>query len=113
MVLDASPVVVGEGPCAMCKGKGCRAVPMYAIGGSRGTTATARFGDLEGKMVKGTMTSCPECRGTGVRGEALDRERHVVMSAEGVVRAVGRAHPSPRETWDSAYRRHVCARADA
>jgi hypothetical protein len=100
-VLDAYPVIVGEGPCAPCKGKGKRQVPQPAS--PVGSLRAGRMGDLEGRTSKGELTSCPECAGTGRRGETLTRE-HVVMSHDGVVRCWQHlANP-----WDSAYRRHMC-----
>lgn len=104
LALDATPVLVGATRCPACKGKGARLVAAYATGGKN---RTAAMGDLEGRMTKGTRTSCPDCLGTGRVGELLDTGRHVVMTIDGVVRA----RTQRRATWDSVYRCHECARA--
>ena len=46
---------------------------------------------------------CPDCTGTGTRGEELTSD-HVVMTAAGAVRD----EPIMFASWDSAYRRHSC-----
>lgn len=73
VILEPMPVLVGVGPCSFCGGR------------------------------DRVCRVCPECGGTGVRGEPLDAE-HVVMRLDGLCRAT----PKMREPWDSAYRRHVC-----
>jgi hypothetical protein len=99
-VLSPWPVIVGPARCSACKGKGRRLMAMYATGGRRSVSTP---GDLAEKMTKGSLTACPECRGTGERGERLTRE-HVVMTHGGVCRRWQR-FGGP---WDSAYRLHVC-----
>lgn len=99
-VLSPWPVIVGPARCSACKGKGRRLMAMYATGGRRSVSTP---GDLAEKMTKGSLTRCPECRGTGVRGEVLTRE-HVVMTHGGVCRRWQR-FGGP---WDSAYRLHTC-----
>jgi len=54
-------------------------------------------------MTRGDLTSCPDCFGTGQRGEELTDE-HVVMTIAGVMRAERRLVVP----WDSAYQRHRC-----
>jgi hypothetical protein len=100
VILDAWPVIARPGRCSACKGKGERLMAMYATGG-KGDRSTP--GDLAGRMVKGSITRCPECGGTGQRGEPLTRQ-HVVMRLDGIVRGLARMV----EPWDSAYRRHRC-----
>jgi hypothetical protein len=102
-VLDAMPVIVGKAPCSACKGKGVRMIAQPAQGGRR---AASTPGDLAGKVTKGSMSSCPECKGSGQRGELLTRA-HVVMTHAGVCRRWQRLGGP----WDSAYRVHVCAGA--
>jgi predicted nucleic acid-binding Zn ribbon protein len=99
-VLSPWPVIVGPARCSACKGKGRRLMAMYATGGRRSVSTP---GDLADKMTKGSLTECPECNGTGERGEVLTRA-HVVMTHGGVCRRWQRfAGP-----WDSAYRLHAC-----
>ena len=100
--LEPMPVLAGRHPCPRCRGKGHTRVAMHARGGKIGSVGP---GDLAGVMGKGTRTSCPDCGGTGCRGENLTND-HVVMSALGVVRDV--EPPMLVMAWDSAYRRHVC-----
>lgn len=103
VVLDESPVIVGQQTCQWCRGKGQRTVPEYAKGGPG--PLVAEPGDLAGRMTKGSMTSCPTCGGTGLRGEALT-SRHVVMAIDGTLR-----HDRVLvASWDSAYVRHECPR---
>lgn len=97
--LDPIPIIVGERPCVMCKGRGHRIVPAAKGGPRLGTEP----GDLAGKMGAGSRTSCIDCGGTGVRGEELTDE-HAVMTMAGVVRSELRL----LAPWDSAYRRHAC-----
>lgn len=102
VVLDATPVIVGIGPCSTCRGKGTRVVREPAKVGVR--PGLALPGDLFGKTSKGTRTACTTCGGTGVRGEHLNGG-HVVMRPDGMCRS----RPVMAESWDSAYRRHRCA----
>lgn len=102
--LEPMPVLVGARNCTPCKGRGTAHIPQPAQAGPR---RSVEPGDLAGRTTNsrgsGTRTSCPECGGTGLRGEELTSE-HVVMRVDGVVRE----HPRLVQAWDSAYRRHSC-----
>jgi hypothetical protein len=100
VALEPWPVIVGVKVCPNCRGKGARTIREYA---KAGPLRFAGPGDLEGVTTKGSMTSCPACGGTGQRGEELD-DAHVVMRLDGTCRDL----PALKESWDSAYRRHVC-----
>lgn len=98
-MLEPWPLIVGIERCQWCRGRRERAVPEYAKTGPVSTMP----GDLAGRMTKGSITSCPSCGGTGVRGVMLTR-KHVVMAIDGVCRS----KPLMVAPWDSAYERHVC-----
>lgn len=104
VLVDAMPVLP-EHPCGACGGRGARRVPQYVgTSGRLGGGKPGALGDRYGRMTDGTVTSCPQCRGTGRRGEPIGNE-HVCVSEEGVVRS-GLVQITG---FDAFYRRHRCS----